>query len=332
MRGRLANYLGTATGARNVEIEALRRLPDGAVQENWLLAARWDGGRLSGSRSMVLRTDAPTSLGFGLSRREEFAVLRLVSAAGIAVPDPILLCEDVAVIGKPFLLIDWLSGTAAGAAVVTAASGPAGETLAGQLARELARLHRIRPPVDALACLGVPPTDPAQRRLAELTQLLATDPEPRPVAAWAVRWLRRHAPPPADVALCHGDFRTGNYLADAQGLRGLLDWEFASWSDPDEDLGWFCLGCWRFGAYQREAGGIAARAVFYRAYEAASGRKLDTLRLRYWEVMAALRWLVIALRQRDRFLIGGERSLDLALTGRRTAECDYEILRLTKAE
>jgi hypothetical protein len=47
--------------------------------------------------------------------------------------------------------------------------------------------------------------------------------------------------------------------------------------------------------------------------------------------MAALRWLVIALRQRDRFLAQGERSLDLALTGRRPAECEFEILRLTEA-
>jgi hypothetical protein len=47
--------------------------------------------------------------------------------------------------------------------------------------------------------------------------------------------------------------------------------------------------------------------------------------------MAALRWLVIALRQRDRCVVGGERSLDLALTGRRPAECELEILKLIEA-
>jgi hypothetical protein len=45
--------------------------------------------------------------------------------------------------------------------------------------------------------------------------------------------------------------------------------------------------------------------------------------------MAALRWLVIALQQRDRYMKYGERSLDLALTGRRVAECEHEILVLT---
>ena len=60
-----------------------------------------------------------------------------------------------------------------------------------------------------------------------------------------------------------------------------------------------------------------------------SGKPIDPRRVHYWEVMAALRWLVIALKQRDRFTKQGERSLDLALTGRRPAECELEILALT---
>jgi len=44
--------------------------------------------------------------------------------------------------------------------------------------------------------------------------------------------------------------------------------------------------------------------------------------------MASLRWLILALQQRERFRRGGERSLDLALTGRRPSECEFELLRL----
>jgi hypothetical protein len=46
--------------------------------------------------------------------------------------------------------------------------------------------------------------------------------------------------------------------------------------------------------------------------------------------MAALKWLVVALLQRDRFRRLGERSLDLALTGRRAAQCEHEMLRLVR--
>ncbi len=327
----LARYLAHTTAARSVSVSELRRLPNGAVQENWLLAARFEGGWLAGDRELVLRTDAATTLGIGLSRAVEFQVLRAVRAAGVAVPEPGLLCEDSGVVGRPFFLMRFVAGEAQGERIVSGELGGDRGTLIARLASELARLHAVRPPLRGLEGLAPPPADPARARIEECTRWLAEDGEPHPVAELGLRWLIRHAPPPAPPALCHGDFRTGNFLADPEGFTALLDWEFAGWGDPDADLGWFCLGSWRFGAYAREAGGIAPRDAFYRAYQAASGRAVDAGRVRWWEVMAALRWLVLALRQRDRCLVGGERSLDLALTGRRPAECEFEILALTEA-
>ncbi|HUH85098.1 MAG TPA: phosphotransferase family protein [Stellaceae bacterium] len=329
MRAALARFLAEATGARSVAIEELRRLPNGAVTENWLLAAGFAGGMLGDAQRLVLRTNAATGLGIGLGRAEEFAVQRVVHGAGVAVPQPLLLGSSDVIIGKPFYLMRWLPGEAAGAAIVAGQFGGRRDRLLRRLAAELALLHAIRPPKTALSCLGTPPADPARHRLDQQERLLAEDPDPHPVAAWGIAWLRRHLPRPVNPVLCHGDFRTGNFLADTEGLVAILDWEFAGWSDPAEDLGWFCLGCWRFGAYGQEAGGIGSRDAFYRDYARASGRSVDPERVRWWEVMAALRWLVIALRQRDRCLMGGERSLDLALSGRRPAECELEILKLT---
>ena len=327
----LERFLCRATGAERCAVAAFDRLEGGAVRENWRLEALLDGGTLAGRQALVLRTDAATSLGIGLDRAAEFAVLRAVHAAGVAAPEPLLLCLEPTVIGKPFFLMRLLPGEAAPARIVGGALGGPRTALAAALARQLARLHAIVPPRPEFDALGEPPEDAAAARLAQCAALLASDPAPHPVAEWGLRWLSRHRPAAAPRVLCHGDFRTGNYLCDEAGFTGLLDWEFAGWSDAHEDLAWFCLGCWRFGAYAREAGGIAARASFLGAYAAASGRAVEPERLRWWEVMAALRWLVIALRQRDRWLLGGERSLDLALTGKRPAECEIEILKLTEA-
>jgi aminoglycoside phosphotransferase (APT) family kinase protein len=326
----LSRYLCDATGARSAAIEALRLLPNGAIHENWRLDVVLAGGTLAGRRSLVLRKDAATTLGIGLDRTREFAVLRAVHAAGVPAPEPLYLCEDPSVIGEPFLLMQRLPGEAAPQRLVDGALGGDRAALIADLAGALAAIHAIPPQGAALAALGKAPEDAAQTNLAEWAELLAGDPDPHPVAEWGIRWLRRHAPPPVPPVLCHGDFRTGNFLADARGLTGILDWEFAHWSDPLADLAWFCLGCWRFGAYAREAGGIAARAAFVEAYERASGVVVAPERLRWWEVLAALRWLVIALLQRDRWRLHGERSLDLALTGRRPAECEFEILKLTE--
>ncbi len=128
----------------------------------------------------------------------------------------------------------------------------------------------------------------------------------------------------------HQDFRTGNYLVDEAGLVAILDWEFGAWGEPMADLGWFCAKCWRFGAIDREAGGIADRAPFYRGYEGESGRWVDREAIYYWEVMAHVRWAVVALQQGDRFITQNDPSLELALTARIAAELEGEVLAMTE--
>ena len=121
-------------------------------------------------------------------------------------------------------------------------------------------------------------------------------------------------------------------MVDAEGLTAILDWEFAGWGDPVQDIGWFCAACWRFGRPDLEAGGIAPRAAFYRGYEAVSGRGIDPEAVRYWEIMAHLRWAVIALEQGHRHVSGQETSLQLAQTGRMAPEQEAAILRETAPE
>jgi aminoglycoside phosphotransferase (APT) family kinase protein len=114
-------------------------------------------------------------------------------------------------------------------------------------------------------------------------------------------------------------------------LTGILDWEFAGWGDPHEDIGWFCSKGWRFARLDREAGGIADRTPFYCGYESEARRSVDPQRVFFWELLASVRWAIIALQQSERYIIAGERNLDLALTGRRASESELEILMLLDA-
>ena len=118
-------------------------------------------------------------------------------------------------------------------------------------------------------------------------------------------------------------------MVDCGELTGVLDWEFAGWGDRHEDLGWFCAKCWRFGATGREAGGISERAPFYEGYEAEAGAAIDPKAVAYWEVMAHVRWAVIAAQQATRHISGIEPSLELALTGHVIPELELEILKMT---
>jgi aminoglycoside phosphotransferase (APT) family kinase protein len=326
----LARFLAAASGACGVEITEPELLPGGAIQENWGVAADFSGGKLAGRQALVLRTDAATGIASSLERIDEFAVLRAAFAAGVTVPEPLWACSDPDIIGKPFFVMRRIPGIPEGRQITAdPALEPILPALAARLGQELARVQKIRPPRADLAFL---PSIDARQHIAQFRAYLDRHPNPRPVLEWAMRWLETHIPEPLPPVLVHRDFRTGNYMLDgrdgAAGLTGILDWEFAGWGDPDEDIGWFCCKGWRFARPDREAGGIAMRAPFYEAYEREAGRRLDPQRVRFWEVLANARWAVIALQQSDRHLVGRARDLGTAIIGRRATECDLELLML----
>jgi aminoglycoside phosphotransferase (APT) family kinase protein len=332
-RAALARFLAAASGARAAKVTKLTPLRGGALQENWGLDARFSGGALDGEQRLVLRTSAATGIAASLTRRQEFAVQQAVFAAGVTVPEPLFASEDPAILGKPFFIMRRALGIAAPDRITgDRALDPAFPAIAERLGRELALIHTIRPPQSGLAFLApYQKVGPAQQ-ISRFRAYLDRHSTPRPVLEWGMRWLETHMLPPATPVLCHHDFRTGNYMLDGAALTAILDWEFAGWGDPHEDVGWFCCKSWRFARLDREAGGIADRAPFYRGYESASGTSIDPQRVLFWEVLASVRWAVIALEQTDRHMIGGERDLDLALTGRRATECELEILMLLDRE
>jgi len=325
----LSRFLAVASAARAVEITALRRLTGGALQENWALDARFSGGALDGEQRLVLRTYAATGIAASLTRLREFAVQKAAFAAGVTVPEPLFAGEDPDVWGKPFFIMRRAPGIAAPDRITgDRALDPVLPAIAERLGRELALVHTIRPPRPDLAFLAPHAEVGPAQQIAGFRAYLDRHRIPRPVLEWGIRWLETHIPPPAEPVLCHHDFRTGNYMLDGGALTAILDWEFAGWGDPHEDLGWFCCKAWRFARPDREAGGIADRTPFHRGYEQASGRSIDPRRVRFWEVLASVRWAIIALQQGDRHMLDGERDLDLALTGRRATECELEILML----
>src|SRR5262249_37068206 len=163
------------------------------------------------------------------------------------------------------------------------------DALAERLGQELARIHAVTPqtlarllPGQSFDFLAPSSANPGLDRVQLYRRYLYDLPDPHPVLEWGLRWLELHSRPAGEITLVHQDFRTGNYLVDERGLTAILDWEFCAWGDPMSDIGWFCARCWRFGASDREAGGIAARAPFYRGYEVASGRRIDPVARRDW--------------------------------------------------
>jgi aminoglycoside phosphotransferase (APT) family kinase protein len=326
-----ATRLAALTGARAARVLACERLAGGAIQQNFRLRVALDGGPWSAASDLVLRTDAPSSVAASRPRGEEFALLAAAAEAGVIVPPPIAFDPGDATC-PPFMLVGFVAGEASGRRL-TREGGSVRPDLLTAIGANVARLHAIRTPQPSLACLGAPPAHPtrdlvaAYRASVERWRALTQD--ARPVLEWTLRWLELHAPAAESTVLVHRDYRLGNLLVDDGRLAATLDWEFAGWGDPREDLGWFCAPCWRFARPDLEAGGLGDVADLLRGYNAAAGTAFTRADLAYWQVLAQLRWAVIALQQTLRFLEAGERSLELALTGRMLPELEWQMLALT---
>jgi len=327
-----SDWLLSQTGADSVQIEPPTLLPGGAVQQNWALDAVFDGGAVPGRQQLVLRANFQTPLPASRPKADEFAVLQAVTAAGVAAPEPLWLCEDTDVIGQPFLVMRRLAGEASARSLVAAAAREGfGPALVARLARELARIHALSPGPARLASLDDPPDSAARQQIALWRGWLRDLAPDTPVLADALAWLERRTPPQRRTCLVHRDFRSGNFLVEDGRLVAVLDWEFAGWGDPHEDIGWFCAACWRAGRDDLEAGGLAARDVFYDAYEAAGGGAIDPAAVAFWEIMAQVRWAIIARQQGVRAARGDAPPYELREAAARVPGLERDIAALIAA-
>lgn len=331
LRDRIAGHLREQTGGA-VDVTDVRPLLGGACQDNFQVKLVLGEGELRGEQRLVLRHDAPSSLDGSLRRDAEYAVIRAAHEAGVRTPAARWLGRDL--VGEGFgYFLEWAPGVAIGRRVVRNPElADARAALPRQLAIQLARIHRITPsthpdlPISALGATF--DGDPTRSALAGLRWLLDELAEPHAAMELALAWLEEHRPTGAEATLVHGDFRTGNFLVTRQGLSAVLDWEFAHWGSPAEDIAWLCVRDWRFGMLTRPVGGFAERSTFYAAYEAESGRTVDPVEVHWWEVCGNLRWAAGAAQQGERYLSGKQTDIELIAIARRCAEMEYEALRL----
>ena len=325
----IATFVARAAGASDAAVTVAGRLSGGAIQDNWAIDVEIADGKMAGLHEAVLRSDAVSGIAESWPRAQEFALISAAHEMGVTVPQPLWLEPSGEVIGRPFYIMRRIKGTAQGRRVLRGLEPEQGDVLVHRLGLELAKLHSIVPTDKLSASLSFLPEvglDLIAQRAAHYRKALDALPEAHPVLEYAINRMEDLAPSITRLALCHRDFRTGNYMVDGGRLTGILDFEFAGWSDPYEDLGWFCARCWRFGANENEAGGIGSRAAFYAGYAEGTGRPVDDARVRYWEAIAPIRWAIVALQQGERHASGREPSLDLALTTLRAIECEYDLL------
>ena len=184
---------------------------------------------------MVLRRPPGGPLAEGASDmgREHRVLSRLNGHYPLA-PRALAYCDDRAILGAPFQLIEYRPG------VTITDEVPDGMEPVDGFVDALVRLHAIDVAAAGLADLGRP--DGFVRRQIDGWERRAHaafgDGVPRTVGA-VVAWLRDNQPPPGRVSLLHNDFKFDNVIfdPDTSAVRAVIDWDMSTLGDPLFDLG-----------------------------------------------------------------------------------------------
>jgi aminoglycoside phosphotransferase (APT) family kinase protein len=303
----------------DVRVEDLTRIHGGASRETYRLRLKLRRNGAPEERPLILRRDPSGSL-IETERATEYHAYRAFYGTSVPVPEPLWLEEDEQWLDRPFFVMEQITDCEASPqALLLPPYQEHVQHMGEQKWRILGELNKMDPRELGLADVmpAVEPDECWQRELEHWERVIDEDQmAPQPIGCAAIRWLRRHPPPPAQrITVVHADFRTGNFLADSQGnIRAILDWELTHLGDPIEDLAWsICrIWCW---ARDDLAGGLLPRQRAIELWEEASGLHADPEALHWWDLFSGIKGLGIWLSGGREYATGSNHDPVLGFTG-----------------
>lgn len=219
----------------------VEQFPSGYSNLTYLLRA--------GDRQLVLRRPpfgAKIQSAHDMGR--EHRILSALDGIYPKAPRPRLFCDDEAVLGAPFYLMERVRGVIL-RPTLSPKQAPPPEALARAaeaLVETLAELHGVDPQAVGLGDLGKP--EGYVRRQVEgwSHRWSRARTNEAPEVERLLPWLAENQPPESGAALIHNDFKYDNVVfepGDVSRVRAVLDWEMATLGDPLMDLG-TSLGYW----------------------------------------------------------------------------------------
>ena len=327
--GRLAAWLEAQWG-RPVSVSRWQRFPVGMSWVTVGLTATCDGQE----QSLILRLGDPKGLFAPYRTEPEFLALSaLAHEPGVPVPAVLARCDDVAVLGAPFMVTARVAGDTPTPWNSAAIRDEAERAALGHAFSDvLGALHAFDWSVTPLAgwAVGLTPSNAALRELDRWAAEAGHPGQPLPPAMHhGLRWLQAHAPIAEPIALVHGDYRVGNFLRVGDRITAILDWELVHLGDPHEDLAWAVMRA--FTPTAGQVGGLVDRATFLARWSARSGLRLDESRLRYYQVMMQFKSAAMLLGAVRRVEAGRAGDARMAAMGFQLAPTLMEMLRLMEA-
>lgn len=227
----------------------------------------------------------------------EARLLSALAPADVRAPRVLAVCDDTAVIGAPFYVMERVPGEPITDTVPAGLDSEAQrDRIADELIDALVELHGADWSALGLEGFGKP-TGYLERQLRRFGGLWEHNrTRDIPQLDEVGRWLAANLPQSPAATIVHGDYRLGNTMFTTEAparLTAILDWEMATIGDPLADIGYLMIHWVQAGDAENRftlhavtaQPGFPRRSEMVARYEQRSGRSVSDLD---WYVALAL--------------------------------------------
>ncbi len=173
----------------------------------------------------------------------EYRIMKALENCEVPVPRMFLLCEDEAVIGVTFFVMEYIRGRVLEDITLPGMAPDERRALFFDVIRVLAALHSVNYAALELVDYGKP-GNYFHRQIGRWSkQYTAAKTDDIASMEHLMDYLPANVPSGEDSCIVHGDFRMGNILVHPTEpkVAALLDWELSTLGHPLGDLGYSCM-------------------------------------------------------------------------------------------
>jgi len=248
-------FAGTmpVTDRARFDVGALEEYLRGRIEgfEGPIEIAQFKGGQsnptfklTAGARSYVLRRKpAGKLLPSAHAVDREYRVMTALAGSDVPVAKTWCLCEDDAVIGSAFFVMDFVDGRVFWNGLLPDMTNAQRAAIYDEMNRVIASLHKVDYAAVGLADYGKPGNYFARQISRWSKQYQASETEKIEAMDRLIEWLPANIPPDEETTVVHGDFRIDNMIFHRTEPRvlALLDWELSTLGHPLADFSYHCM-------------------------------------------------------------------------------------------